>query len=137
METNLFEIATRKHFKFPSSVGLLATEDLWELSLNSTKINTPNLNSVAQAVNAELNKVDGVVDFVNPSSSKGSTLAAELAMKLDVVKHIIAVRVAEQDLAKAAIDKKARNDKIMDLIAKKKDNALETLSIEELTKMLG
>lgn len=136
MEINLFEVATRKHFKFPSPAGMLSVEDLWDLPLVATKVNAPNLNNIAQALNSELGKVDGVVDFVNPDASKGSTIAAELGLKLDVVKHVIGHKVAVQAAATKASETRERNEKLKELIAKKKDNALETLSIEELTRML-
>lgn len=134
---NLFEIATRRHFRFPSPVGVLSTEDLWGLALTSTKANVPNLNAIAQAINFELGKVDGIVDFVNPGSSKGSTLATELGLKLDVVKAVIAHEVGILERSKKAADTKAHNEKIQELIAKKKENALGDLTVEELTKMLS
>lgn len=137
METNLFEIATRKAFRFPSPAGMLSVEDLWNTQLTATKVNIPNLNNIAQAINAELGKVDGVVDFVNPAASKGSTIAAELGQKLEVVKHIIAYKVDIQARADKAAETRANNDRIKELIAKKKDDKLADLSIEELTKLLS
>jgi hypothetical protein len=136
MEINLFEIATRRHLKFPSPAGLLSTEDLWTLPLVASKVNVPNLNVIAQSINAELKKTDGEVDFVNPGSSKGSTRAAELGLMLDVVKHIISVMVAEQQLAKTALDRKEQKAKIMALIDKKREESLSSKSEEELTKLL-
>ena len=60
---NLFEIATRQKFTFPSPRGLLNVEQLWDLPLTSirpdgsTRTDSVSLDTVARAVNTQLKAV--------------------------------------------------------------------------------
>ena len=48
MSTNMFEIATRNKFRFPFK-GVISTEDLWDLSVES-------LDNVFKTLNSEMKK---------------------------------------------------------------------------------
>jgi len=52
----IFEKATQEKFRYPSTKGLLTTEQLWELPL--TAKSGFSLDDVAKAVNAELKAID-------------------------------------------------------------------------------
>jgi hypothetical protein len=52
------------------------------------------------------------------------------------VKRVIAVKVEERDAAASALKRKEEKQKIMALIADKKDDALKGKSLEDLEKML-
>ena len=54
----------------------------------------------------------------------------------DIVKHIIDVKVAERDEAKAALEKKQQKQKILDIISRKEDENLQNMPLEELKKLL-
>jgi hypothetical protein len=122
----IFEKATREKFRYPSTKGQLTTEQLWELPL--TAKSGFSLDDVAKAVNAELKAIDTesvVATETNPAK-------ATLETKLDVVKHVIAVRLAEDQAAKAAAANKREKDKLLAILGRKQDAALENLSEEEL-----
>lgn len=134
MDTNtLFLTATREKFRFQSTVGLVSIEDLWDMPLTSTR--GPCLDDIAKTLNRAVKAADDDVSFVRPAATnkKGDDLQA----KFDIVKHIIEVKLAERDAAKAAEDKKAEKQRLLELIAKKKDQALEGLTIEELTARIN
>lgn len=93
---NIFEKATREKFRYPSAKGQLTTEQLWELPL--TAKSGFSLDEVAKAVNAELKAVD-TESFV---ATETNPAKATLETKLEIVKHVIAVRIADDRAAKAA-----------------------------------
>lgn len=123
---NLFEYATRNRLRFASTKGLLNTEDLWMLPLQSKA--SFDLDTVAKTVNAEL-KANTEDSFVatTPNPAK-----AELQIKLDLVKHIIAVKLAENEQARTAAARKAERDRLLDALAGKKDEELKGLTVDEL-----
>lgn len=128
--SNLFMRATRERFRYPSAVGELTTEQLWDLSLTSKK--GPSLDSVAIAIATELNSVK-VASFVDRKPTERQQLLTD---QLEVVKTIIAVRQDEAAAREKAALRKAEREKIMDILARKDQAALEGQSKEELMKRL-
>lgn len=122
----IFEKATREKFRYPSTKGLLTTEQLWELPL--TAKSGFSLDDVAKTVNAELKAVD-TESFV---TTEANPAKATLETKLAVVKHVIAVRIAEDQAAKAAAARKLEKEKLLAVLGRKQDAVLENLTEEEL-----
>lgn len=60
----------------------------------------------------------------------------DLANKIDIVKYIVSVKLAEAADRVPAAEKKAQRDKILEIVAKKKDKALEDMDIDQLMKKL-
>lgn len=121
---NLFEIATRKKFRFPFK-GMISTEDLWDLSVN-------NLDTVFKALNAESKQAK--------EESLLATKSAEdtiLDMKIAIVKHIVNVKLAEAAEREQAVAKREQKRKLEALIANKQNAELEGKSLEELQAMLA
>jgi len=121
-----FEKATREKFRYPSTKGLLTTEQLWELPL--TAKSGFSLDDVAKAVNAELKAID-TESFV---ATETNPVKATLETKLEVVKHVIAIRLAEDQSAKAAAAKKLEKEKLLAVLGRKQDAVLENLTEAEL-----
>lgn len=126
----MFEKATRLKLRFNSKKGLLSTEDLWSLPLRGVGTNV-DLDEVAKAVHQEL-KASEEVSFVAPVSASNTTAQ----LKMDIVKHIIAVKLAEKEVAEKAREVKEKKQKIMSIIAQKQDESLMSASVEDLQKML-
>lgn len=132
MSQDIFALATRRKLTFATPAGLLTTQDLWDLPLISSKVNVPCLDNIAMTVAKQIKDTGEITSFVTKSTSANT----ELNLKLDVVKYIIAEKVADQDTANKATETRQRNDRIRELIATKKDGELATKSIEELQKLL-
>lgn len=126
----MFEQASRMKIRFETSRGLLSTEDLWDLPLVSPTGKSVNLDSIAIALHRETRDTAETISFVTPSVENGR--AAELSLKFEIVKHIIAVRVAERDEAAARTERKEKKQRLLELIAKKQDMELEGKSVDEL-----
>lgn len=127
----MFEKASRLKLRFPTPQGGLSAEDLWELPLTSNRVNQANLNNIAKEVSREL-KAHGEEDFVNPRTAVDETLQ----LRLDIVKHVIHVRQAENMAARELSERREKKERLLELIAKKQDQQLEGKSLEELTAMV-
>ena len=123
MEKNLFEIATRNRYRF-NYTGVMTVEDLWSLRVE-------DLDAIFKMLNRQKKTAD--------EDSLLATKSAEdqdLANKIDIVRYIVSVKLAEAAERVSAAEKKAQRDKIMEIVAKKKDKALEDMGIEDLMKKL-
>lgn len=123
MEKNLFEIATRNRYRF-NYKGVMTVEDLWSLRVE-------DLDAIFKTLNRQKKTAD--------EDSLLATKSAEdqdLANKIDIVRYIVSVKLAEAAERVSAAEKKAQRDKIMEIVAKKKDKALEDMGIEDLMKKL-
>jgi hypothetical protein len=128
---NVFEIATRKAFRFPSTKGELTTEQLWNLPLLAA--NNFCLNYVASSVNSEL-KAMTEESFVSVKPMPGK---ADLEAKLEVVKHIISYKQEEQEKARNAAEKAAKREKLVQALAHQEDKALEQMTPDEIRAKLA
>lgn len=128
-EINIFEKASRTALRFASSKGELTTEQLWDLPLQSR--GGFDLDTIAKAVNRNLKQADEE-SFV----STRSTLSLTDTLRLDILKHIIAVKVAENAEKRDAAAKAEKKALLLDLLDKKQTESLAALSEEELRKQL-
>lgn len=121
---NLFEMATRKKFRFPFK-GMISIEDLWDLSVK-------NLDAVFKALNAEAKQANEE-SLLAVKSDEDTILDAKIA----IVKHIVSVKLTDEEEKKQAAVKREQKRRIQELIANKQDKELEGKSIEELQAMLA
>ena len=128
---NYFREAILNKYRFPSSKGELTAEQLCDLPLQSKS--GMDLDSVAKAVAAELSAATQG-SFV--TNAVQSPLKAALEAKLELVKEIIAIRQSENSAKLVALQRAQERDKLQGLLAKKQDQALESLSAEEIAARL-
>ena len=120
----MFEKCSRKKLRFVSDKGLLTAEDLWDLNLNQ-------LNAIAKKLNKDL-KNAAEEDFLE-GAGKEDTL---LKLSFDIVLHVLNTKKEEAEKRKTAAEKKAEKEKLLDMLDKKKNQSLESLSEEELKKKI-
>ena len=123
MEKNLFEIATRNRYRF-NYKGVMTVEDLWSLRVE-------DLDAIFKMLNRQKKTADEDSLLATKSADD-----QDLANKIDIVRYIVSVKLAEAAERVSAAEKKAQRDKIMEIVAKKKDKALEDMGIEDLMKKL-
>jgi len=131
---DLFQRATRAKLRFESPRGLLSVEDLWDLPLSSTVATKPNLDDIARGLHKKLTS-GTEISFVSPTGKSPAVERDQLAM--DVVKHVISVRVAENEAASQARAKAERKKQILEIIADKEVDALRNKDPEELRRLLN
>jgi transcriptional regulator of NAD metabolism len=135
-ELNLFERATRDNFTFDSNRGALSVQDLWDLPLISTKHGILTLDQVAQTVNHDLQQTKNVVSFVKPEP-KADQRRILLENKLEVVKRIIEVKIAERDAAALQAQRNKEIQELMGLIDQKEGEERAAIPLEELRARLS
>ncbi len=130
--TTLFTALEQK-WRFPSKRGPLTIEDLFDLPL--TKNNGLNLDTVAIEINKQLQEKQGSTSFVESTVEKSAEIN-KLDTMLEIVKTIIKQRQDEHEykLNKAALDSKRKE--LQRLIDQKQNEALASLSVDELQQQL-
>lgn len=120
---NIFEYVTRNKVRF-SFRGLISAEDLWDLSLT-------NLDSIYKELKKQ-SKQSEEESLLNIKTQEDELLNVQI----EIVKHIVSVKLAEKEAREKESAKKAQKQKIMSIIAAKQDEALQNSSIDDLQKML-
>ena len=120
----MFEKASRLKLRFGSTIGLVSSEDLWDLNLQQ-------LNGLAKMLKKQL-KESEEEDFLEEKNE------ADVIIKLqfDVVLHILNTKKEERKAYQEATVRKVERQKILSIIAKKQDASMEDMTEEELRKKL-
>ena len=125
---NIFEQTTRIGLRFESKRGLISVEDLWKLSL--TTRNDDSLDGIGVSIIKKL-KEQATESLV----SVPSAVNAVDELRLEIIKHIIAVKQAEIKAKERKEATRSEVNKIDAVIEAKKQKILEETPIEELEKM--
>lgn len=125
MMTNIFERASKQKLRFEAGKGLIAVEDLWDLSLQS-------LDKLAKATNKELKESDDE-SFIKAKS----TANTELNLKMDLLKHVIQYKLDLADAAKVKAAKAAELEQLKAIYADKAHDELKGMSKEDLAKKIA
>ena len=123
--STIFEKAAKQKLRFQSTQGNLSVEDLYELSLTS-------LDSLAKGVNKVL-KESNEESFITTKTKTNTTLE----LKLELLKHIITDKQAEQEAKKLRAQRSQELEMLNNLLAKNKTKELESLSSEEILKRIS
>ena len=119
----MFEIATRKKFRFPYK-GVVSVEDLWDLSVRELDGIFKTLNTKVKQANEE------------SLLTVRSTADTDMQTMIDIIKHIVDVKLAEQAARELAADKRAKKQRIMEIMSQKQDVDLQNKSMDELEALL-
>jgi hypothetical protein len=127
---NIIEKAVLNKTRFPSNKGMLTISQIAELPLQS-KTNI-SLDSVAISIQEN-------IDSAPTRSFVTSTTPANILLReqLEVVKHVIAYRLEERETALNAVKKSTEKQKLLRILANKKDDALEGKTQAELEAMIA
>lgn len=122
-ETNIFEVAVRNRYRFEFK-GVQSTEDLWMLSVK-------DLDTIFKGLNSQIKQVkeESLLETKTQEDK-------ELDTKIEIVKYIVKVKLAEEQARIDAKTKKEQKQKILELMKTKQDADLQNKSVEELQKML-
>lgn len=121
----MFKQASKMKLRFATSKGNLSVEDLWDLNLIT-------LDKLAVALDEEISK--------SPRKSfiAETTPENEVAkLKLDILKDIIKTKMEEKNKKDAEKQRLSEKNKLLEILAKKQNESLENLSIEELQKRIA
>ena len=121
--TNIFEAASKNKYRYPYK-GMITTEDLWDLT-------QAQLDMVYKALNKGVSEAQ-----VSSLMCKVTEVDAELLNKIEIVKYIFNAKEAEAEARKNDAAKHAKKQRILDILAQKQEDALQSMSEDELKKML-
>jgi hypothetical protein len=121
---NIFKFAVENKFRFYFK-GSLSIEDVFDLDVKS-------LDLIFQKLNSELKqtKEESLLD-VKTKENK------ELEIKISIIKEIVQDKLEKQALLLKTKEIKEQKQKILEIMANKKDQDLQGKTIEELEAMLG
>ena len=119
---DIFKIAIKEKYRWFYK-GVISTEDLFDLSLEALDGIYKNLMKQKRTESEE-------------SLLSVSKEDKELNIKIEIIKTIVADKLAEKERAKRSAERKAQNQKILEIMADKKDAALKEKTLEELQAMI-
>lgn len=142
-ERNIFEVASRGKFRFDIK-GSIGLEDLWDLTPKSlipfykdlkskykqTQETTLLEKDLLEDGSIEKELLDELIPKVNTAHGE------ELSVKIDIVKHIIRVKLKEEKLRVTAKERRQKKQRLLEALASKSDENLLNKTEEELTKMI-
>ncbi len=120
---DLFKVAAKKKYRF-NYKGQITVEDLWDLDVEELDKIYKNLK--AQQKNAQ-------EESLLQSVSKEDKI---LNNKVEIIKTIVVDKLAAKERAMKAAAQKEQNQRILEIMADKQDQALKEKSLEELQQML-
>ena len=121
--TNIFEAASKNKYRYPYK-GTITTEDLWDLT-------QAQLDMVYKALNKGVSEAQ-----VSSLMRKVTDVDAELLNKIEIVKYIFNTKEEEAEARKNDAAKHAKKQRILDILAQKQEDALQSMSEDDLKKML-
>lgn len=120
----MFEVAVRSKMRFPYK-GQISVEDLWDLDVNA-------LDGVFKTLNGKV-KVSQEESLLQTRSKESE----ELMLQIEIVKHIVSVKLAEAEARKNAEANRAKRQQILGILADKQESDLKNKTPEELQAMLA
>lgn len=121
--SDLFKVASKKKYRFTYK-GVVTVEDLWDLSVE------------------ELDKIYKSLKSKQKAEAEESLLATtskedkELNNKIEIVKIVVADKLEVRERATKSAEKRAKNQRILEIMADKADAELKAKSFDELRAML-
>lgn len=123
-KNEMFIVATKNKFRFPFR-GQISVEDLWDLSVE-------NLDCVYKTLNSQIKKANEE-SLLNTKSREDEIVETQI----EIVKYIVSVKQDEAARKVADKEKRARKQRILEVLAAKEDEDLQNKSSEELQAMLA
>ena len=120
---DLFKIAAKKKYRF-NYKGVISVEDLWDLDVEALDSIYKNLKKQQKTSQEE-----SLLETVSKEDK-------EINNKIEIIKIIVNDKLAAREKAIKAAEKRTQNQRILEIMADKKDAALKEKSIEELQAML-
>lgn len=120
----MFEKASRLKVRFDFK-GLCTVEDLWDL-------NVQQLDSIYQNLVKEYDSQQGVSLLNNTSNASRLT-----KLKIDLVKHVVTVKLQEEEERKDKTMKLAKKQQLLEIIEQKQNQEFTNMSLEELQELVS
>lgn len=127
----IYKKASKKKLRFSTNRGSLSVEQLWDLPKEEIRQLVIKAREAAKKSSGEVN--DTELSFLD---APAKTKATDDELRFEILKDIYLTKKSAEEKAQKKAETKRNNQKLLDLIARKQDEALEKKSIKELEKML-
>lgn len=127
----IYKKASKKKLRFSTNRGSLPVEQLWDLPKEEIRELVIKAREATKKSSGEVN--DSELSFLD---SPAKTRATDDELRFEILKDIYLTKKAAEEKAQKRAEIKENNKKILDLIARKQDEALEKKSISQLEKLL-
>lgn len=116
----MYKKALRTKLRFSTTKGKLTTEDLFDLSLT-------DLNNFAIALDKKLSETPrkSFISDITPDTQEDE-------LRFNIVKDIITLKLVERNAAQNAKAKAAEKAQLLEILHRKQNEALESLSVAEI-----
>lgn len=125
---DIFKKATKSQLRFATEVGQLTTEQLWSLNLKQLANAIKSVNKTLK----ESSEEEDELNFLSETPKKDSVNQ----LRFDILKEVYITKQEEIKSAQIQASNKAHNQKIMEMIERKRNQKLEDMSEEDLMKQL-
>lgn len=129
---NIFLQASRAKLRFPSVIGQLTGEDLWDLPLSSDNPKRPSLENIGAPLLArktDLEKVRG--ESILADATAPSAELAQVTLQVSILREVARIRQEENKAKTAAAAQRAERERLDALIQGREE---KELPLEELRK---
>ena len=127
----IYKKASKKKLRFSTNRGSLPVEQLFDLPKEEIRQLVIKAREEAKKSSGEVN--DSELSFLD---SPAKTKATDAELRFEILKDIYLTKKSAEEKAQKRAEVKANNKKILELIARKQDQALEKKSIKDLEKLL-
>lgn len=116
----MYKKALRTKLRFSTTKGKLTTEDLFDLSLT-------DLNNLAITLDKKLSETPrkSFISDITPDTQEDE-------LRFNIVKDIITLKLVERNAAQNAKAKAAEKAQLLEILHRKQNEALESLSVAEI-----
>ena len=129
---NIFLQASRVKLRFPSVVGMVTVEDLWDLPLTSENPKKPSLENIGAPLlsrKTDLEKVRG--ESILADASTPSAELVQVTLQVAVLREVARIRQEENKAKTAAAAARSERERLDALIQGREE---KELPLEELKK---
>ena len=131
---NVFEVAALNKYRFETNGGVLTVEDLFDLPIKSER-GRLDLYSIASGLAEGMGKNDN--EMLAGIFSEEVKVNTEAKTKFDIVQRVVEMKRAENKARLDKVNNKAEKEKLLEALARKKDQAIDQLSQEDLEAKLA
>ena len=103
--------------------GICNTEDLYDLDVE-------DLDSIYKVLNKELKEIKG------ESLLEKNQTDDILETKIEIIKHIVKIKLAEQKVNEDKALKKKRKQELFSIISEKQNEQYKQMTVEQLTQLV-
>lgn len=123
---DIFEEASRSKLRV-SFKGSCTAEDLWDLQ-------PEELDYIFKGLNAHKKEID--TESLLETRAKADPLEHAIDLSIAIIKHIVSVKLADREDALKVKVMSEKRQKLLGIKAKKQDDELLELSIEDIDELL-